>query len=218
MTAAIFDRRGGPVDRERRAGVSCFRDHHCGEFEADADGPGSGRVRSGFSRVDRRAHSDDSGDDDQWPLKLRGRPKLDCPSTGTNAAVVLLGGGDVRITWNDPKPAAADLPLTPEAKGLHSTPETERCGDEGERSYFKQVVVEIDGKIGNSGDRDLSVVEICVFYGVRPIGAAQAIGNRQRTDGRAEAGRNQIVPPAVRRDSRELESRHAATGDRRNQI
>ena len=40
----LFLRRGGPVDRERRTGVSCFRDHHRGKSEADADGRGAGRV------------------------------------------------------------------------------------------------------------------------------------------------------------------------------
>ncbi len=80
------------------------------------------------------------------------------------AAVVLLGGGMFAYLERS-KPAAADLPLTPEAKGYiqpHKLSDVEMKASE---SYFKQVVVEIDGKIGNSGDRDLSVVEIyCVFY------------------------------------------------------
>jgi hypothetical protein len=63
------------------------------------------------------------------------------------------------------KHAPVDAPLTPEAKAYVKNL---RLGDveiKANKSYLNQMVVEIDGKIGNSGDRPLDTVEIyCVFY------------------------------------------------------
>ncbi len=65
----LFFGRGRHVDRKRRIGVSCFGDHDCGKHEADADGRRN-RLGPGISRLDRVAHSADSGDDDQWPVRF----------------------------------------------------------------------------------------------------------------------------------------------------
>jgi hypothetical protein len=80
------------------------------------------------------------------------------------AAVVVLGGAMFAYLERS-KPASADLPLTPEAKAYVRSLRLSDVNMKASESYFKQVVVEISGKIGNAGDRDLSVVEIyCVFY------------------------------------------------------
>lgn len=79
-------------------------------------------------------------------------------------AVVLLGAAGVWYLERS-KPAPPDLPLTPEAKAYVRNLQLSDVTMKGSQSYFNQVVVEIDGKIGNTGDRNLAVVEIyCVFY------------------------------------------------------
>jgi hypothetical protein len=80
------------------------------------------------------------------------------------AAVVVLGGAMFYYLERS-KPAAADLPLTPEAKAYVHNLKLSDVGMKATESYFKQVIVEIQGNIGNTGDRSLGVVEIyCVFY------------------------------------------------------
>jgi hypothetical protein len=80
------------------------------------------------------------------------------------ASVVVLGGGLFAYLERS-SPASPDLPLTPEAKAYVQKLKLADVDMKASETYFKQVVVEISGKIGNAGDRDLSVVEIyCVFY------------------------------------------------------
>lgn len=58
-----------------------------------------------------------------------------------------------------------NFPLTPEAKTYTRNLQLSEVEMKASESYFKQVVVEIDGKIANTGDRNLTVVDIyCVFY------------------------------------------------------
>lgn len=79
-------------------------------------------------------------------------------------AVVLLGAGAFWYLERG-KPAPADLPLTPNAKAYVRHLQLSDVTMKGSTSYFNQVVVEIDGKIANTGDRSLNVVEIyCIFY------------------------------------------------------
>jgi hypothetical protein len=74
-------------------------------------------------------------------------------------------GGAAFLYLERSKPASQDLPLTPEAKAYVRNLKLSDVDMKATESYFKQVVVEISGKIENAGDRDLSVVEIyCVFY------------------------------------------------------
>jgi hypothetical protein len=57
---------------------------------------------------------------------------------------------------------------------------------QAKRSYLKQAVVEIEGKIGNNGDRALKLVEInCVFrdaYGQVVLRERVAIAGRKTGD------------------------------------
>jgi Protein of unknown function (DUF3426) len=80
------------------------------------------------------------------------------------AAVVVLGGAAFAYLERS-KPAQQDLALTPDAKAYVRNLKLADVEMKGSSSYFNQVVVEIDGKIENAGDRDLGVVEIyCTFY------------------------------------------------------
>lgn len=79
------------------------------------------------------------------------------------AAVALIGGG-VFYYLNRSSGPAPELPLTPEARAYVKNLKLSDVGMQANESYFKQVVVEIEGKITNSGDRKLDMVEIyCVF-------------------------------------------------------
>jgi hypothetical protein len=63
------------------------------------------------------------------------------------------------------KHAPQDAPLTPEAKAYVKNLQLSDVEIKANKSYLNQMVVEIDGKIGNAGDRALDTVEIyCVFY------------------------------------------------------
>jgi hypothetical protein len=63
------------------------------------------------------------------------------------------------------KHAPADAPLTPEARAYVRSLKLSDVEIKANKSYLNQMVVEIDGKIGNAGDRPLDTVEIyCIFY------------------------------------------------------
>ncbi len=80
------------------------------------------------------------------------------------AAVIVLGAGAFWYLERS-KPAAEDLPLTPDAKAYVRNLQLSDVTMKGSQSYFNQVVIEIEGKITNTGDRNLNVVEIyCIFY------------------------------------------------------
>jgi hypothetical protein len=79
------------------------------------------------------------------------------------AAVALIGGA-VFYYLNRSSGPAPELPLTPEARAYVKNLKLSDVGMQANESYFKQVVVEIEGKITNAGDRKLDMVEIyCVF-------------------------------------------------------
>lgn len=81
------------------------------------------------------------------------------------AAVVVLGGGLFYYLQFVSSRPVRDLALTPEAKGYVRNLQLSDVEMKANESYFKQVVVEIDGKIANMGDRNLDVVEIyCIFH------------------------------------------------------
>jgi hypothetical protein len=82
------------------------------------------------------------------------------------ALVVILGAGFFlyldRASHRPPPPPA---PLTAEAKAYVRSLRLADVDMQKHESYMKQAVVEITGKIGNNGSRNLRVVEInCVFY------------------------------------------------------
>jgi len=63
------------------------------------------------------------------------------------------------------KHQTGDSPLTPEAKAYVKNLALSDVEIKANKSYLNLMVVEINGKIGNNGDRPLDTVEIyCVFY------------------------------------------------------
>lgn len=81
------------------------------------------------------------------------------------AALALLGAALFGYLQYASKRAPQDVPLTPEAKAYVRNLQLSDVEMKATESYLKQTVVEIEGKIGNSGDRGLQVVEIyCIFY------------------------------------------------------
>jgi hypothetical protein len=63
------------------------------------------------------------------------------------------------------KQTPKDAPLTPEAKAYVRSLKLSDVEIKANKSYLNQMVVEIDGNIGNAGDRPLDTVEIyCIFY------------------------------------------------------
>ncbi|HUE03249.1 MAG TPA: FxLYD domain-containing protein [Bryobacteraceae bacterium] len=82
------------------------------------------------------------------------------------ALVVILGAGFfLYLDRASRQPAPSPAPLTAEAKAYVHNLQLMDVDMQKHESYMKQAVVEITGKIGNNGDRNLRVVEInCVFY------------------------------------------------------
>jgi len=63
--------------------------------------------------------------------------------------------------------ASRELTLTPEAKAYARNLRLDGVTMKATASYIGQDVVEIEGKIGNAGDRPLDTVEIyCIFHDV----------------------------------------------------
>jgi hypothetical protein len=61
--------------------------------------------------------------------------------------------------------APQQIELTPEAKAYVANLKLSDVDMKANESYFKQVLVEIEGKITNAGDRPVEMVEIyCVFH------------------------------------------------------
>lgn len=80
------------------------------------------------------------------------------------AAVILLGTGVWGYTQYLDRHNTSDLPLTPEAKLYTKNLQLSDVELKAKENYFQQAVVEIDGKIANTGPRPLDTVEIyCVF-------------------------------------------------------
>lgn len=79
-------------------------------------------------------------------------------------AIVLLGAGVWGYTQYLDRHTNSDLPLTPEAKAYTRNLQLSDVELKAKENYFQQAVVEIEGKIANTGDRPLDTVEIyCVF-------------------------------------------------------
>jgi hypothetical protein len=79
--------------------------------------------------------------------------------------LVLLGAG----IWGYSEYAARHtndtVALTPEAKSYTRNLQLSDVEMKASENYFKQTVVEIDGKIANAGTRPLDTVEIyCIFH------------------------------------------------------
>jgi len=82
------------------------------------------------------------------------------------ALVVILGAGFfLYLDRASRRPPPPPPPLTTEAKAYVHSLQLFDVVMQKHESYMKQAVVEITGKIGNNGSRNLRVVEInCVFY------------------------------------------------------
>jgi hypothetical protein len=81
------------------------------------------------------------------------------------AAVCLLGGGLFLFLRPAPGQAAKTLPLSPEAKAYVGNLRLSDVSMKATQNYALQTLVEIEGKIGNAGERPLEAVEIyCYFF------------------------------------------------------
>ncbi len=79
-------------------------------------------------------------------------------------ALVLLGGAAFWALQHAPPPKVAKPVLTGDARAYVKFLKLSEVDMKAHESYFKQSVVEITGKIGNEGNRVLTLVEInCVF-------------------------------------------------------
>ena len=80
------------------------------------------------------------------------------------AAVIVLGATLYFYLQYLTKHPPQDIPLTPEAKVYVRNLQLSNVEMQANQSYFNQVVVEIDGKIANTGDRPLDQVDLyCIF-------------------------------------------------------
>ena len=97
----------------------------------------------------------------QANLKLSGGPSPILYVLGVTA--VLGGGLFAYMQWAARHPAQ-ELSLTPEAKAYVRNLKLDDVTMKATSSYVGADIVEIEGKIGNAGDRPLETVEIyCVF-------------------------------------------------------
>ena len=80
------------------------------------------------------------------------------------AAVAVLGGTLYFYLQYLTKHTPQDIPLTPEAKAYVRNLQLSDVEMQANQSYFNQVVVEIDGKIANTGDQALDQIDLyCIF-------------------------------------------------------
>ncbi len=78
-------------------------------------------------------------------------------------ALVVAGGA----VWyaNRGSPAGGPPPLTPEAKAYVHNLQLSEVSMKATESYVKQMVMEIEGKITNNGNRTVAQADVfCVFY------------------------------------------------------
>jgi hypothetical protein len=81
------------------------------------------------------------------------------------AALCLSGAALFLYLQHTPRLATKALPLSPEAKAYVSSLRLSDVSMKATQNYALQTLVEIEGKIGNAGERPLEAVEIyCYFY------------------------------------------------------
>jgi len=99
-----------------------------------------------------------------FPARAKSEPRVGVP-VYVAGALAVLGLGIFLYLQYVAKHAPADAPLTPEAKAYVRSLQLSDVDIKANKSYLNQMVVEINGKIGNAGDRALDTVEIyCIFY------------------------------------------------------
>jgi hypothetical protein len=80
-------------------------------------------------------------------------------------AIALLGAGVWGYMEYGSRHPSGVIVLTPEAKAYARNLQLSDVEMKASENYFKQTVVEIDGKIANTGARPLDTVEIyCIFH------------------------------------------------------
>jgi hypothetical protein len=96
--------------------------------------------------------------------QVKKQPRIGVP-VYVASAIAALGLSVFLYNQYGAKQTPADAPLTPDAKAYVSNLKLSDVDIKANKSYLNQMVVEINGKIGNTGDRALDTVEIyCVFY------------------------------------------------------
>jgi hypothetical protein len=99
-----------------------------------------------------------------FPAQVKKQPRIGVP-VYVAGALAVLGLCIFFYTQYVAKHAPSDAPLTPEAKAYVKNLKLSEVDIKASQSYLNQMIVEINGKIGNAGDRALDTVEIyCVFY------------------------------------------------------
>jgi hypothetical protein len=84
---------------------------------------------------------------------------------GAAATVVLLAG--ILLYLSRPVPNRSAPAVSSEAKGYVSKLSLSDVSMQATENFMKQRVVEIEGKIGNGGDRELRGIDVfCLFYDV----------------------------------------------------
>jgi hypothetical protein len=80
-------------------------------------------------------------------------------------AIAAIGLGVFAYLQYGPRRPAAELSLSPEARSYVKNLTLSDVTMKATGSFANQTLVEIEGKIGNTGDRSIDVIEIyCVFY------------------------------------------------------
>jgi hypothetical protein len=96
--------------------------------------------------------------------RAKNQPRIGVP-VYVAGAIAILGLAIFLYMQYVAKHSPADAPLTPEAKAYVKNLKLSDVEIKANKSYLNQMVVEINGKIANAGDRPLDTVEIyCVFY------------------------------------------------------
>jgi len=99
-------------------------------------------------------------------------PGLSSPVVNSKVAIsvlaaVLVMGGSLAWYVNRPRPAAGALPLSADAKAYVHNLQLADVSMKATESYVGQTVTEIEGKITNTGSRQVSGADVyCVFYNV----------------------------------------------------
>ena len=89
---------------------------------------------------------------------------------GSRAAIFVLAitlalTGALLWFVNRPQPAAANAPLSADAKAYVRSLQLTEVSMKATESYVKQTVTEIEGKISNTGGRTVQHADVyCVFY------------------------------------------------------
>jgi hypothetical protein len=98
------------------------------------------------------------------PPAVRKGPVIGIP-VYVAGAIAILGLGLLAYLEYGQRRPAAELPLSPEGKAYVKNLTLSDVTMKATGSFANQTLLEIEGKIGNIGDRSIDIIEIyCVFY------------------------------------------------------